>query len=129
VTRKPSIIILSLILILILGTLSFSFTACWGSPTFKIIFENQSEHDLTIYINDNKVGNVIPTEQITATGIPWDTGKYRIKAVNTQGGIVFSKTLTREQMQRIESRVYKVVIKPLQSEQSKVSSLGIFQVE
>lgn len=102
-------------LILILIVILVASVACWGDPSFKIIFENQSEHDLTIYVNDYKVGDVSPGEQITATGLSFTITIFHIEAKNPQGEIIFSETLTREQMQKIESRVYKVVIPPLQN--------------
>ena len=98
-------------LILMLVVILTASVACWGDPSFKLILENRSEYDLTIYVNDNKVGNVSPGEQITDR-IPITITKFHIEAKNPQGEIVFSETLTREQMQRIESRVYKVVIPP-----------------
>ena len=99
---------LSLMLVSILA----ASTACWGDPSFKLILENRSEYNLTIYVNDYKVGNVSPSEQITDR-IPITITKFHIEAKNPQGEIVFSETLTREHMQRIESLVYKVVIPPL----------------
>ncbi len=90
-------------------------TACWGSPNFELIVENQTQHDLTIYVNDYEIGNVSPGEQVKDTGLLWDTGKYHVEAKNIQGETIFSEILTREKMQRIESRVYKVVIPPLQN--------------
>lgn len=84
--------------------------ACWGSPTFKLIVENQTEYDLNIYVNGVDIGKVSPEAQIIKTGIPWDIGRYHIEAKNTEGEIIHSKTFTFQQMIEIESRVYKVVI-------------------
>jgi len=107
---KWNTISLFLILLLILAIILPTSIGCWGSPSFKLIVENQSEYDLTIYINGNAIGKVSPNGQITKTGIPWDTGKYHVEAKNAQGTTIFSKTLTRAEMQRMDSRVYKVVI-------------------
>ena len=85
--------------------------SCWGDPSFKIIFENQSEYDLTVFVNGYKVGNVSPGKQLTDTD-PLTTTKFQIEAKTPQGEVIFSKLLTREQMQKVESLVYKVVIKP-----------------
>lgn len=109
--HRTVITFVSAILLTFILTASFS---CWGSPAFELIVENQTEYDLTIYVNDYKIGNVNAGEQITKTGIPWDTGKYHIEVKNTHGEIIFSKTLNRAQMQKIESRVYKAVIPPLE---------------
>jgi hypothetical protein len=102
-------------LILMLAVLFAASVSCWGSPNFTLIVENQTEYNLTVYVNDYKIGNVNPGEQLKDTGLLWDTGKYHIEAKNIKGEIIFSETLTREKMQRIGSRVYKVAIPPLQN--------------
>jgi hypothetical protein len=79
------------------------------NPSVNIIFENQSKYDLTIYLNDYNLGKFSPGGQITDI-LPITLTKLHIEAKNPQGETTFSKTMTREQMQRIESRVYKVVI-------------------
>ncbi len=85
----------------------------WVTLFFKLILENQTACELTIYVNDHKVGNVSPGERMM-DDIPITITKFHIEGRNPQGEIVFSETLTREQMQKIESLVYKVVIPPLQ---------------
>ena len=112
--RRGIVLLLNLVLMLIL--ILAASTACWGDPSFEIIFENQSQDKLTIYVNNHEVGNVNPGEQITDSRFPITITKFQIEAKNPQGEVIFSETLTREQMQRIESLVYKVVIKPSQSE-------------
>jgi hypothetical protein len=96
--------------IVLLSIISIVCVSCWGEPSFKIIFDNQSASNLTIYLNEIKVGNVGPGEQTTASGIPMTITKFHIEAQNPQGESIFSETLTREQMKKTESRVYKVVI-------------------
>ena len=71
--------------------------------------ENQTEYDLTIYVNGAKMGDVSPGKQISDKNFLLDTGKYHVEAKNIEGSTIFSNTLTYEQMQEIESRVYKVV--------------------
>ena len=110
--RQSRGVVLWLGLMLMLMATLASSVACWGSPGFTLIVENQTEYELTIYVNDYEIGNVGSGEQIKDTGLLWDTGKYHVEAKNIQGAIIFSNTLTRAQMQKIESRVYKVVIKP-----------------
>ncbi len=101
-----------LALTLLLSLTLFASFGCWGDPTFEIIFENQFANNVTVYVNDYKVGSVSPGEQLIDRGVPWNTGKYRIEAKTPQGEIVFSKTLTRDEMQEMKSLVYKVIIKP-----------------
>ena len=98
------------ILIGILISILLISVSCWGTPSMEIIVENQTEYDLTILIKDWEIGSVSPGAQITATTVL--TGaKYHIIARNPQGEIVFYEILTLKEMQMIESRVYKVIIK------------------
>ena len=110
--RQRKGFVLWLCLLLILMAILVSSVSCWGSPLFELIVENQTEYDLTIYVNDFKMGNVSPGGQISDRHFSIDTGKFHIEAKNEDGGTIFSKTLTFEQMQEIKSRVYKVVISP-----------------
>ena len=107
-------VVLWLGLLLMLVVISATFVACYcGSPTFKLIVENQTKYDLIIYVDDYEIGNVSPGEQITESRMLLDIGKYHIEAKNAEGDTVFSKTFTFEQMQRIDNkRVWKVVIPP-----------------
>jgi hypothetical protein len=100
--------------------------ACWGSPSFKLIVENQTEYTLTIYVNDYKMGNVSPGTQISDSPFGIDTGAFHIKAKNTKGEIVFSETYTfksKDKYRLIEidekhkgvTKVYKAVIPPLEN--------------
>jgi hypothetical protein len=103
-------VVLWLDLLLMLVVILTTFVACWGSPTFKLIVENQTKYDLTIYVNNYEIGTVGPGEEISDL---WDmnVGKFRIEAKNAEGDTVFSKIFTFEQMQRIENkRIWKVVI-------------------
>lgn len=100
-------------MLLIFLTLSIG---CWGSPSFQLIVENQSGYNLTIYVNDHKMGNVNSGEQILDSNFTIDTGKFKVEAKNELGETVFSNTFTFKQMQRMDSkRIWKVVIPPLQN--------------
>jgi hypothetical protein len=107
--KNQNIAGLLIFIFLVSGLLVLS-NACWGSPTFEIIIVNNSENALVIDIDNHKVGTIAPNEEIVEH-LLWDTGKYHIEAKNRKDEIIFSKTLTREQMQEITSRVYKVIIK------------------
>jgi hypothetical protein len=110
---RLSSVILSLGITFLLGITLVVPAGCWGSPTFKLIVENQSEYNLTIYVNGYEMGNVNPGAQISDSGFSIDTGKYHIEAKNAEGQITFSKTLTFEQMQRVDNkRIWKAVIPP-----------------
>jgi hypothetical protein len=120
--RKNIIVRLSLVVVLIF--IATACVSCW-SPLVTLIIENQTSSDLTVYVNavhgtatigkDREVGNVCPCARITDK-VPWDIGKYCIRAKNAQGEIVFSEILCWAQMEKIEDeifkKVYKVVIKP-----------------
>ncbi len=102
----------------------FGILPSWGSPTMELIIENQTDHELTVYVysvydstlygDDRGIGTVSPGGQITDK-VPYDINKYFIKAKTMQGEIVFAETLTRQDMQKIESKVssiiYKIIIK------------------
>ena len=98
-----------LIIPILLLSLSL-FSGCLGSPEFQIIFENRTQEVLTIYIDDYEVGEVDPGDYISHNHVSWNYGRYLIEAINSQQEIVFSKTLTRETMEKIETMVYKVII-------------------
>jgi hypothetical protein len=111
-TRKLNPVVSLLFLILMLGLLILP-AACWGGATFKLIVENQSQYDLTIYVNDYKMGNVNPGKQIEDS-FSIDTGKFKIEAKDSQSGTIFSKTFTFDQMQRIDNKkIWKVMIPSL----------------
>lgn len=113
---KWNTVLLFLILLSILGIILLTATGCWGSPSFQLIVENQSGYNLTIFVNDHKMGNVNSGEQIADSNFTIDTGKFKIEAKNEHGEMVFSNTFTFEQMQRIDSkRIWKVVIPPSQN--------------
>ena len=71
---------LALILVFILVTC----VACWGDPSFEMIFENQSQDKLTIYVNNREVGDVNLGEQIE-TWFPITITKFQIVAKNPDG--------------------------------------------
>ena len=104
----------SVALVLLLAAVFMTSFGCWGSPTFTLIIENQSGHDLTIYVEDYELGNVKSGEELTDTEMPWDVGRYSITASNMHGEAIYSQVYTRVQMREIESRVYKIVISPLE---------------
>jgi hypothetical protein len=109
------VVILQLILILMFGVILVLSAAC-AAIAIDIIIENQTEHVLTIYVNDYLVGDVKPGAQITREDANRDIGEYLIEAKNAQGEIVFSRTFTFETLQRINGRLFKVVIPPLQGQ-------------
>jgi hypothetical protein len=101
-------------LLLMLMVISASSVACWGSPLFDLMIENQTGQTLTVFIDGLRIGEVGPGGQITRKNTPWDIGEYLIEAKNAQGEVIFDETLTRSDMQRIDNkRIYKATIPPL----------------
>jgi hypothetical protein len=98
-------------LILIILAILISSSACGG--IFSLIIENQTAQSLTIYVETKNYGTVEPGRQIIVKENPEDVSRFSIVAKNVQGDTIFSKVLTREQMQKIDVRVYKVIIPPL----------------
>ncbi len=100
-----------LLLSLITTLLPWSSLACSGETSYKINFENQSEYELTVFINNYKLGNVLPGKQITDSGIPMNLVRLNIEARTLKGETIFSKTLSRDDMEKINNVEFKVVIK------------------
>ena len=110
--QQRGVIFIRLGLMLIIIAILVSSIACWGSPLFDLIIENQTTQVLTVDVNYQRVGEVGPGEQITEEDIPWH-GEHIVEAKNSQGEVVFSRVFTLETMQEIKrGKVYKVVIPP-----------------
>ncbi len=114
--RKISV---NIILVLLLIS---TFLGCLGSPGFKIIFENTTHETLTIYLDNYKVGEVSSQQQISYDHALWDSIRYLVEAKNLKEETIFSKTLTRETMEKIGTKIYKVIITT--SENSTIKNLS-----
>ena len=79
-------------------------------PSIQITVENQTKYVLTISIESYSKENVKPGEQITRRAYI-NARSYNIEAKNDQGEVVFSEELMKDQMQKISSLKYKVIIK------------------
>ena len=80
---------------------------------FNLVIENQATQDLTIYLDKEQIGNVASGKTITKSEIPGASIEYLVVAKNVQGEIIFSKTLTRSEMQYLGKDTFKIVIPPL----------------
>ena len=92
-------------------------SGCVGSPIFDLMIENQTDQILTIYMysDTHPIGKAEPGKTVT-TQIEGNRGAYPIKAKNAQGEVVFSETYSfKTNLQRVDTRVYKAVIPPLQN--------------
>ena len=84
-----------------------SFWAC--ETSFQLVIENQTKQVLTVYIYGDPIGNVEPDKQITRA-MPGTEIHYLVTAKNSQGEVIFSKTLTRSEMKDLGNNTFKVVI-------------------
>ena len=112
--------IAGLSMILTLTTLLASTFSCneLGNKEqfFELIIENQTAQVLTIYLDDLTLGKVEPSAQVIQKNIPSQVNHFLIIAKNEQGEAIFSKTLSRQQMQYIKGTdTFKVVIPPLKT--------------
>jgi hypothetical protein len=90
-----------------------------GSPLMTLVIENQTEQELIIFMHNENIGEVKSGARITLT-TDLNMGEYPVEAKNAQGKIVFSETFTfmpddKYHLQKIEDRVYKAVIPPLEN--------------
>lgn len=79
---------------------------------FTVSVLNDTSQTLTVYFNHDLLGDVNPHGQIDYDNANWDTGQYRIKAETIDGNAIYSKSLSRDEMERIANMVYRVTIKP-----------------
>ncbi len=112
----------SLLIIMVLLISSF---ACSGY--FNILIENQTTQELTIYLDEYKVGRVDSGGQITLKHLPINVSTYLIVAKNAGEEAVFSQNFTRQQTQLVDKNTYntyKVVI-PALDEGAKSSNTTV----
>jgi hypothetical protein len=102
----------ALFLILMLSLIAVITVACEGPAPIKIV--NQTDQLLTIYITDQRVGEVSPGTEIknqnrliSISGIKI----YPIIAKNSKGDVVYSSSFTRDQLSRDMDWI--IVILPL----------------
>jgi hypothetical protein len=110
--KHRRVVIVCLSLMLTLMVVSASSIAC--EFLFDMVIENQTSQTLAIYLDGRLLGTVVPSANVTATGLPSTVNMFLVVAKSAQGETVFSKTLSRQQMQSIGKTrpVYKVVIPP-----------------
>ena len=92
--------------VLLLSFALFSFSACIGEPIAPIRVQNDTEETLSIFINNDRVGNVTPGEEIKNKRISI-IARYVIEARNSHGQTVYKEEITYEKMKKIE---WKVII-------------------
>jgi hypothetical protein len=101
-------------LIFLLIVLLVSSLAC--DRYFTLTIENKTAQVLHIYLDDIDLGEIEPDAQVTKNNAPGAINHFLIVAKNPQGVTVFSKTLSRQQMQHSKGTDdFKVVISTLEN--------------
>ena len=93
-------------------------SACVGERIAPIKVQNNTEETLTIFINNDKVGNIASGEEIKNKRISI-TVRFMIEARNSHGQTIYKERLSLDDM---ESMDWKVIISP---QTEKVSSDSI----
>ena len=88
---------------------SLVLVGCERLAPFKI--ENKTSEVLTVYIDDHRIGDVKPNAKIKNNLVWAGSDWYLIEAYDTQGNVVYSHKLSREEVRKID---WKVVIPPLE---------------
>ncbi len=76
----------------------------------ELIIDNQSDQNLTIYLDGVELGNVSSGETIASEALFDDRGRYTITALNNEGEIVFAKRFTHETLIHLNNWDRKAVI-------------------
>ncbi len=82
-------------------------------PDIPIRVINQTDQTLAIFINGHSIGDVRPSAEIKNTTVSAVLKEYLIKARNTQGNTIYSRSFTFDQLSR---DMNCIVIIPLFSE-------------
>jgi len=106
VTMKSKLFRARFIFALIIISLLIISSLAGCEPMFKIKVENQTDQELTVYINDRFIGQVIPSETIEGeTMLTRETITFTAK--NNEGEIVFKKIYSTKEIHQN----FKVIIK------------------
>jgi hypothetical protein len=106
---RKQIVFIAIVLMLV------SCSACGADRGTPFSIENQTNHTITIFINDDPLSTkIIPfkTEEFLSGAIPpsdapWAPKKYHFEAKNDRGQIIYSQEFTRDELENIK---YKIVI-------------------
>lgn len=72
-------------------------TAC--EPIAPITIQNKTDERLTVFINGDRIGDVMPSAEIKNKSVALIYVNYLVEAKNMQGKIVFSRKITYEQFE------------------------------
>lgn len=93
-------------MVVLLISLTFVSNACFD-PLDPTVIENKTNQNLSIFLNDEHIGDVAPGRQIRNKTLLFGYAKYVVQAKNDRGEIVYSKVFTYEEMKQIK---WKVVV-------------------
>ena len=102
--KKHKGIFTAIIMILLIITL-YTFTAC--EPIAPIRIQNNTPEQLSIFIDDESIGDVAPGEEIRNELIIVNI-RYRIEAKDEEGNLLYYKTFTLDEM--VDELDWKVLI-------------------
>jgi hypothetical protein len=95
--------IVLLILLILLGTLSFLYMAC--EPPLPLKVENRTDMVLTVYVEKQKIGDVKPNNSIKVKNLAMTKTYYLIEAKNSKGESGFSKKFSWYELRDADWRV------------------------
>jgi hypothetical protein len=96
--QKIKLLVVIVIVLISIGVLVTTNIACEGKLPVQII--NQTDQNLTVFINNQKIGDVKPNEKIKNKVLSATFREYVLEAKNFQGEVIFSKTYTFDQLSR-----------------------------
>ena len=96
--------LLIIISFLLLSFSLFSFSACIGERIAPIEVHNNTEETLSIFINNDRVGNVASGEEIKNKWISI-TVSFVIEARNSQEHTIYKEKIILDDMERMDWRV------------------------
>jgi hypothetical protein len=105
------------ILLVILSTLLLIVTLMGCDPSILLRVENQSDSDITLFINEKAFGKMQAMEQETFNtalipyhpDAPWASEDYLIEAKTSQGDVIYSEKFTWQELHDMD---WTIVIPP-----------------
>ena len=112
-TRSRQILLVTLMLACVL----FPFTHTGCKPTILLRVENQSDSNITVFINEKTLGRMQAKEQVTFNTLlipfrpdmPEAPEDYLIEAKTSSGEVIYSERFT---WQELKDRNWEIVIPP-----------------
>ncbi len=101
----------ALLLLSFIAVAALLLTAIACEPAAPIKIKNDTDQILTIFIYDQRIGDVKPGEEIINKVVTIVHSDYLIEAKDVQGNIVYSKEFSYKELEKTD---WKLVIPPLE---------------